>query len=142
MKKILYSPLVVSLLLGLLASLIFTIILGAGSYHHTGLAGFFSVLVILVAYILLSTYWLPTLLEMKTTIALGAGMTFHIISSFTLVVMMAGTLPEIPELLFPYLSTLLISFLTMIVILVAGFLLEKVNFTNLISTDKKMSMKG
>ena len=142
MKKTLYSPITVSLLLGVLASLIYTIILAAGGYHHTGLAGFLSLLTILVAYLLLSTYLLPTLLEIKTTIALGAGITFHIISSFTLVIMMAGTLPEIPELLLPYLSTLLISFLIMIVILVAGFILEKVDFTKLTSTVKKMAMKG
>ncbi|MYL62414.1 hypothetical protein GLW07_03485 [Bacillus hwajinpoensis] len=142
MKKTLYSPIMISFILGLLASLIYSIILAAGGYHHTGLAGFFSILTILVAYLLLSTYWLPTLLEIKTTIALGAGITFHVISSFTLVVMMAGTLPEISELLLPYLSTLLISFLIMIVILIAGIILGKVDFTKFTNRDKKMSMKG
>ncbi|WP_226654470.1 hypothetical protein [Pseudalkalibacillus hwajinpoensis] len=142
MKKTLYSPVVISIILGLLASLIYTIILAAGGYRHTGLAGFFSILAILVAYLLLSTYLLPTLLEIKTTIALGAGTTFHVISSFTLVVMMAGTLPEMTELFLPYLSTLLISFLMMIVIVIAGFILGKVDFTKLTSTDKKMSMKS
>ncbi|MCA0170540.1 hypothetical protein [Bacillus sp. RAR_GA_16] len=142
MKKILYSPIIVSFILGLLASVIYTIILAAGGYHHTGLAGFFSILALVVAYLLLSTYWLPTLLETKTTIALGVGVTFHVISSFTLVVMMAGTLPEISELLLPYLNTLLISFLVMIIIVIAGFIFEKVDFTKLPSTDKKMSMKS
>ena len=142
MKKILYSPIIVSFILGLLASVIYTIILAAGGYHHTGLAGFFSILALVVAYLLLSTYWLPTLLETKTTIALGAGVTFHVISSFTLVVMMAGTLPEISELLLPYLSTLLISFLVVIIIVIAGFIFEKVDFTKLTSTDKKMSIKN
>lgn len=141
MKKTLYSPIFISFILGVLSSLIYTIILAAGGYHHTGLGGFFSILTILVAYLLLSTYWLPTLLEIRTTIALGAGITFHVISSFTLVVMMAGTLPEISELLLPYLNTLIISFLIMIFVLMTGYITRKVDFTKLMSTDKKMSMK-
>ena len=142
MKKILYSPIFISIILGVLSAVIYTIILAAGGYHKTGLAGFFSIFTILVAYLLLSTYWLPSLHEIKTTVALGAGITFHVISSFTLVVMMAGTLPEMSELLLPYLSTLLISFLIMIFILVAGLITQKIDFTKLTSTDKKISMKS
>ncbi|MGE6205240.1 hypothetical protein [Guptibacillus hwajinpoensis] len=143
MKKYLYSSPAIGFSLGLLASLIYTIILAAGGYQYTGLAGFFSLLIILVGYFLLSTFWLPTLLKTRYTIALISGITFHTVSSFTLVFMMAGTLPNISELLFPYLTTLVFSFLLMIAIIVAGVILSKVDLTKFFEmSQKKFSIKS
>ncbi|MGA9286960.1 MAG: hypothetical protein WBV93_01315 [Anaerobacillus sp.] len=143
MDKFIRIPAIIGTAIGILGTLIYIIILTAGDYNHSGLAGFFALISVLLVFCLLSTFWLPTLPESKNAVAMSAGIAFHIASSFTLVLLMAGTVPEMMQLIFPYLTTLLVSFLMMIVLAIAGIVLAKVDFSKFTSQeDRKISMKN
>ncbi len=143
MDKFIRVPAIIGTAIGILATLIYILILTAGDFHHSGLAGFFALMVVLIVFCLLSTFWLPTLPESKNAIAMSTGIAFHVASSFTLVLLMAGTVPDITQLIFPYLTTLLISILMMAVMTIAGTVLAKVDFSKITSQhDRKISMKN
>ncbi|TKD70582.1 hypothetical protein [Pseudalkalibacillus hwajinpoensis] len=128
MKKLLYEPGMIGSVLGIIGSLIYILILTAGGYSHTSLAGFISLLSVIIGYYLLSTFWLPALLESKETVALSTGIAFHTTASFSLVFMMAGSLPEVRELIIPYISTLLFSLLMISLLTISGLVLSKLEF--------------
>ncbi|WP_305912389.1 hypothetical protein [Guptibacillus hwajinpoensis] len=128
LNKLLYTPGVIGSVLGIVASLIYILILIAGGYSYTTLAGFMSLLIVIIGYYILSTFWLPALHKSKETVALSTGIAFHVAASFSLVLMMAGTLPEIHELILPFASTLLFSLIMITLLVISGFVLSKLEF--------------
>ncbi|MBN8208669.1 hypothetical protein JI666_07920 [Bacillus sp. NTK071] len=125
LKGLLYKPGIIGSMIGFIGSLVYILILTAGGFSHTTLAGVISLVIVLFGYYLLSTLWLPTLLESKEAVALSTGIAFHICASFSLVFMMAGSLPEIRELILPYTSTLLFSLTMIALLIISGFILSK-----------------
>lgn len=128
LNKLLYKPGVIGSVLGITGSLIYILILTAGGYSYTTLAGFMSLLIVIIGYYLLSTHWLPALHKSKEAVALSTGITFHVAASFSLVFMMRGTLPEIHELILPFTSTLLFSLIMISLLTITGFVLSKMEY--------------
>ncbi|WP_347548358.1 hypothetical protein ABFG93_12490 [Pseudalkalibacillus hwajinpoensis] len=143
MKRILSSKALPGSMIGITCTLIYILILAAGDYNHTGLASFFGLLSALILYSLLSTFWLPTLHESKETVSLSAGITFHVASSFSLVIMMARSIPELQNLIIPYLITMLVSLFMILLLLINSVVLSKINITTSSSAnEKKLSIKS
>lgn len=141
LNKLRYTPGAIGSVLGITGSLIYILILTAGGLSYTTLAGIMTLLSVIIGYYLLSTFWLPTLHQSKETVALSTGIAFHVTASFSLVFMMAGTLPEIHELILPFTSTLLFSLIMISLLVISGFILSKLEFNkNHPQNEQKVSM--
>lgn len=138
-----YSPLSIGIGIGIISTVFYIILLGVGNFEHPVFSGLLTMFLALLLYSFLSIVWLPSLLESRETTATSAGITFHVVSSFSIVFLLTGSLPGLKHLIIPYLSTLGFSLLLMGLMMVNGFILTKVDFSKLQTTIvKKIPLKN
>ncbi len=143
MKERLVSPVTIGIGIGILATLMYVLLLEAGNFQHSVMSGSIALILVLIIFSILGIAWMPSLIERRESLSLSAGITFHVLSSFSIVFLLAESIPGLQQLILPYLSTLIFSLLMIGLIILNGFVLTKINFSKLqTSLSKRIPIKG
>lgn len=143
MKERLYSPASIGAGIGIVSTLIYIVLLAVGNFQHNLVLGTLTLFLALITYSILAIGWMPSLLESRESVGLAAGITFHVLASFSIVFLLADSIPGVLQLILPYLSTLVFSLLMIGLLIVNGYILTKINFSKLQTTlSKKIPLKG
>ncbi|MCA0988942.1 hypothetical protein [Guptibacillus algicola] len=143
MKERLYSPVSIGAGIGIVSTLIYIVLLQLSNFQHNVIYGILTMVLALIIYSIVAIGWMPSLLESRESVGLSAGITFHVLSSFSIVFLLAESIPGLLQLVLPYLSTLVFSLLMIGLLILSGYILTKVNVSKLQTTlSKKIPLKG
>ncbi|TLS36674.1 hypothetical protein [Pseudalkalibacillus caeni] len=129
MKKILISPYLLGIVLGLIGYLVYTLFHVTAFHAFSWVTAFLVLLVTIGLYVLGALYWREELIYQRAVIGVLSGLFFHISVSATLMMLQLGSSPDLKSLVFPYIKVLIVSGLMMLLTIAAGVILEKVDFS-------------